>query len=330
MLKYHSKEREGQMNFKKPFFSISIYETEIFKRWILHIFGFKVASHEKKKKIDRPTLFNRETTRLAIRANRNLVSYIVTYLPKTSEEHLFCLKNNEVCYVFNKKVLEWGEDFFKSFLLNSPYQLQWLCTFNQLSPDSELYKEHMARFKKGEFLWKYVKQRHIIVHKFISMDKNKQAFVHQQILDDSFVIKNSKTPYFLVKNSKRPFYKGSTVSSALVGKTFEEKKKIFIDLIEYIFKNFSLPDGKIEARLYDCHLSNFILDEKGVYHFIDDDYISPKPLSKKYIIKRILAHDIGTKLYWEIFDYFKMLPKHFTFLEREKTLFEEMCNKYFG
>ena len=266
---------------------------------------------------------------MANRTNKTIIAQCIEILKQAKTQDLFCLKNHHVCYIFNNQVLVWGEEYFKAFLLECFCSLQEVFLFEKLEPDSALYREHIDRAEQKEFLWKY-SNKGIIIHKFLSFDKDGVVYVNDKILDDSFTLRDRNKPYFVVENTRRPFIAGVSVFQKLQTLNLEEKKKLYIDLFQYIFDTYTLPSGLLDPKLYDCHTANFVLDTQGNFHFVDSDYLAPQPIKKKDAIDCLFHDQIGSPCHLSVLKHFgfKDLPKPSK--PKEETPELKMRQKFFA
>lgn len=309
------------------FFSISSKDAHPYKKKIIRICGLKFSYKYRSEKA--PSLPNDELSNAIITNNYNLFFYVIDYMQRHDGNDLYCLKNKSICYIFNKKVLDWGVENFKDFFFNSTWPLQWVLKFSILQPTSELYQDHIKRAEKGEFLWKYMDKK-IITHKFLSFGIDNKVYVNEAIIDQACIPDDTSVPHFVAKNSRRLFIEGLNLSKYIYkqSRTDEEKKAIFIRLIEFIFTKYSLPSGKIDNTLYDCHLSNFIIDNEENFHFIDDEYVSPEPLDKKYIVDYILKDFDNHEMCNEIRKHFGLSPTGKS-VEKKCNRLDQLAKKYF-
>ena len=309
------------------FFSVTSKDAYPYKKRIVKICGLKFSY--KYRSQNGPSLLEDELSKTAITINHNLFFYVIDYMQRHEGNDLYCLKNRSICYIFNKKVLDWGIENFKDFFCNSIWSLQWGLKFSILQQNSELYKEHIKRAENGEFLWKYTDKK-IITHKFLSFGADNKVYVNEAIIDESCVPNNTSIPYFKAKNSRRLFVEGVDLSKYIYRQshTNEEKKAILIKLIEFIFTQYTLPSGKIDNTLYDCHLSNFVIDNEGNFHFIDDEFVSPEPLEKKYIVDCLLNNLDDSEICNDIRKHFGFSPDKSETMKKEDRL-TELRKKYF-
>lgn len=311
-------------------FSISYKDVYPYRKTIIKICGLKFSYKYRPKNMS-PMLLNDETSQEAIKINHNLIYFVLNEVKNGGEKDLFCLRNNNVCYIFNKKILDWGIDNFKDFIFNSMWVLQKVLKFDILNSDTALYKEHIERAKENnEFLWKYNNISTTILHKFLSSDIEGNIYVNEKILYNVCIKIDKSKPHFEAKNSRRLFIEGTDLATYIYRqpRTYEEQKAVFIGLIEYIFAEYGLPDGKISNKVYDCHLSNFIIDKYGKFHFIDDEYVSDKPVEKIYIIRQLLKDCKDTRLSNEVLQYFNFPPVEVKKQEEINHL-EQLRKKYF-
>ena len=224
-------------------------------------------------------------------ANVNLISTVWHFLDTSKEDDLYCLRNADCCFIFNRKVLDFGYNNFKYFIMNTYSARVHLFELEKLDKTAVLYQEHMDRLKNNEFLWKY-RNEGLIAHQFMSFDKEGFYVNYTTIEDnhnqDTYDIDGGKH-FIQIQKAKRPFYEGVSVKEYLEDKDYETQKTVLIKLAEYIFQNYAVANDMIDGKLFDCNPMNFIYDTKQQFHFIDKDFISKAPLSKDHIIKGICA-----------------------------------------
>ena len=108
--------------------------------------------------------------------------------------------------------------------------------------------------------------------------------------------------FYKTKDSKRLFIPGTSIRQYLLKESKEKKIQTLIKLIDWITETYSLENGMISGTMLDCTCNNFIIDRSGNFHFIDDEYISLKPITKEYAI-RTLMRDYDTPDKHEILSY---------------------------
>ena len=212
------------------------------------------------------------------------------FLKNASSDDLFCLRNNEGCFIFNNKVLDFGYKNFRDIILNCYLAKCDALELSNLDKESVLYKEHIVRLNNNEFLWKY-RNIGFVQHQFLSYDEN-GYYVNETIIGDKTTYDVKNNCYFQAKTQKRQFYDGVTLGEYLDNKSYDEQKEILIKLAEHIFATYSVEKGMISGKLYDCYEMNFICGKDGKFYFIDDNYISKNPISKEYVLKRISGRNI--------------------------------------
>ena len=257
-------------------FSMEKIENSLFGGLKLKILGIKISF----KKLN--------FKKLVYRQNCNLISIVFNNIKLADSKDLFCLRNDKICFIFNKNITAFGYKNFCDYVMNCMHLLRIPLTYSMLDYDSEMYKEHAERLANNEFLWKYVHCNGKFLHKYLSIDENNQIFVHEQLMDESFAKNPNNGVAFIPKNSKRPFIKGNTVRQYLENESIDTKKEILVKLLDYVFEKYAVGNGMISGTLYDCHWGNFIIDENKNFYFIDDELVSPKPLKKEYVIKYLL------------------------------------------
>lgn len=314
------------MDFSKLFHVRKIETKSGFFKNEINILGFRICHHT--YKISK--IFS-ASEKLNRKYNANLIYTPYHFLLTAHDEDLFCLRHCTVCFIFNKKVLDFGYKNFRDYILNGHCACSDVLEFSELDKTSVLYKEHQLRLKNNEFLWKY-RDTGFIIHQFLSFDE-KGFYVHDTILeaDNQTASFGCDNIVFHAKNSCRPFYNGVTVKEYLEDKDYNTQKIILIKLIEHIFKDYTIENGAIDGKLFDCHLGNFIYDDYKQFHLIDDDLISKTPLNKDYIIKRLLDNK-ATQMTNELLVHFGFSPiplkKDTTHSKLYKT--EQLRQKYFS
>lgn len=282
----------------------------LYNRKIINIFGIKISYLKEKNGNQINKCKEKIPERLIYKFNCNMVNIVFSIISNADLNDLYCMRNNTVCYIFNKNVLKFGYNNFCDFILNSRYSLKTLLSFEKLDNNSNMYKEHISRAKNNEFLWKYM-IRNTILHKFISFDEKNQIFINEKILfDEYYEDENNKSLLFRAKNSKRLFIQGTAVKNYLEDKPTDIKIQVIIKLIDYIFQTYGVGENMIDGSLYDCHLNNFIIDSKQNFHFIDDEYISPKPVSKEHVIQYILKYYNNNEVAREIYQHYGLKIKN--------------------
>ncbi len=260
------------------------------------------------------------------RANRNLLLYVVDCLHSATDDDLFCLKSEEICYIFNNKVLKWGLQNFKDFILNSYWSLGYLLEFEKIDPQTSFYAQFAKRATQGEFLWKYEDKVYVILCVTMLFGEDNAVYIKKSGIENPNA-KQPKEAYFTAKDSYRRFIDGQVVAKYIENKPFAEQKQILIDLLEYVFSKYTLPSGKLSEVLYDCHLNNFIIDTSGQFHFIDDDLVSKKTLDKKYVIDYMLQ-DLP-ELRYEICQHFGCKYTENQLIDATQREWKKLISKYF-
>ena len=317
------------MNFKNLFYTKEERKVGEFTKKTTKFLCFKFARYIPKM----DDVIDEFQYKYFYRQNANLVFVIYhTLLEKAKEDDLFCLHTRRVSFIFNKKVLDFGYKNFHDYVLNC-FRRKDLFEFVQLDKNSVLYKYHYPRLKNNEFLWKYRNQDGIILHQFISFDE--QGFYVNDVVwnTDKTILESDDGNYFTIKNARRPFYQGVTVREYLEDKDYETQKNVLIKLAEWIFQNYTIENGMIDRKLCDCHWGNFIYDASGQFHFIDDDLCAPEPLTKDYVIKKILMGADRPELVNDLLVHFGFEPlttkkKKSEFSEIEQLKKEIFISKY--
>lgn len=268
-------------------------------RKVLTLLGVKIKFYD--PKID---LYRRNVIQ-----NRNNLLLLFNQLAYADEKDLFCIRGNNIIFIFNKGVLKLDYKFFQDYVVlfgfsNELYEL--------IKPDknSLLYKEHIARLKKGEFCWKYVDRTYYIGHSFISCEGN-DIYINSSYVKEKDMPCNESAIRHVPAETKRKYIKGVTVGDYLKNKPEDFKVNVILKLLDYVFKTYA--DGnnreKVSGRLLDCHLYNFILGDDGKFYFVDFDLESTKSLDRAYCIFFMLYY-YDSKLYKLILEKFGYQDKH--------------------
>lgn len=70
------------------------------------------------------------------------------------------------------------------------------------------------------------------------------------------------------------------------------------------------------------------MDNEGNFHFIDDEYVSPEPLERRYIIDCLIKNIKNQKVCNEILEHFNFPPLKIK-SDSESDNMEELIKKYF-
>jgi len=312
----------------QKFFSIRLKFIREKLTIIIKIFGIKI-------KVSFPIDFDiKIDNHITYTQNVSLVTNLIYTLKLAEDNEIFCLKNDIVCFIFNKNVLKWGADNFKEFVYNSFFALQKNpLEFRVLDENTLIYKEHAKRSMNNEFLWKYkLYSIDTVLHKFLSFDDNNNYWIHDKVFTDNK--QYCKELSFIQNESKRKFIKGKTFSKYIMDLPYEEKKKETIRLVQFLLDNFTVEDNKLDSVLIDCHVNNIIVDDNGDFHYIDIDVKSEQPLNKESVINYLFKNTSYKQLQEEVLKHFGIRKlydvAYFPDASLEtSTLVEQIRDKYF-
>ena len=226
----------------------------------INILGFKIKQLDLKK----------ELQSRAQKSNNNLVQLVYLQLKHAASDDFFCLKNRFVNYIFSSECKNLEYAFFRDYVLPNGYTGK-LLEFNILDKSSELYKEHIIRKEKGEFLWKYADRFGYVEHKFLAHKDGK--IIINTLNSDGNIL-------------QREYVDGITVDKYLEGKVYSEKCRILKKMFVEIFEKYKAPNepDKVSYFISDFHLGNIITDKNEKFYFIDYDDRYGKNIELGYCI----------------------------------------------
>lgn len=254
----------------------------------------------------------------------------------SGDDDLFCFSNYSTKYpsicIFSKAFFRLDKEFITDFLLF--YFKSGHSHFQVLDKKSKLYLKHTEKDKR-EVCWRYRCENKCISY-FTILNNN------DEIVFKRGNFKNEEELSNYTNSDARTFeyIKGVCFKDYLSCLSDEEKKSALKNFFDYVFKNYSSPEGSVYTL--DYQLANFILDEGGEYRYIDKQSISEEKMQKQQMIYRVLTYSKVSNIK-EFFDYFMTaykLENNFdvcqkAFDNREKSGSEEIKHKqqfekYFG
>ena len=272
-------------NFLDRIFSID-NETDENSRKIINFFGIKLKFKDIKNEIYRRTVI----------LNRNILQILYNQLALADEEDLFCLREKNIIFIFNKGVLNLDYHFFQDYVALYGFSTDIL-ELIKLDRTSVLYKEHIERLKNGEFCWKYVDRNYYIGHAFLSKE-GEDIYINSSYVKEKNLPENDALIHHIPLETRRKYIKGITVGDYLKNKPIDFQVDVILKLLNYVFETYKDNENpqRVSGKLLDCHLYNFILGEDGKFYFIDFDLECRQSLERGYCLFFMLYY-YDRKLY---------------------------------
>lgn len=204
---------------------------------------------------------------------------------------LFYIRSQLGILIFSRHSLlhKWN---FARDLINTLIGIENFCEFDKLPESSFLYQENKKLFKNEHACFiKYVNRLNaVVLQTIISQDCFRRLYIESRFLGNE---NYTQTNGIVFQNQpKRKIIKGILVSDYLKNKTSEEQKDIIRPCIDYIFKEYTLPENEnyLSGEVLDAHFRN-ILYTNGKFFFFDHDHIYAKPISKSAYLYFLLKGD---------------------------------------